>query len=545
MNKFAAIVLILSSTVVFGDDLLLDTIQGKAPAAEKAPAQRQIAVPQQQNPLIQRLNVDLTKLNDPFQKLMYAQFEMAEHVPYDVLQWASLFLQGNYTGTSHLWSVIEPQIPEKLIHVSKSAYLYSIWKLSLHQTFLNKWLRLSTDHGYMASNAEKTFEGILPTNFDQWLLDNGLIVNPSQEEAINELDGKNPLAPALKAWVALRKGTKAEGILNSISSSSPFRYQLAETVALAHARKNDLVGVARVLKNHIQPIIEKQHDSKILSQYYMGIGRLLYQAGNLNAAKEYYEKVPATSADYLQAREELAWVLLRQGNIPLLRGEIKTLGSSLFDETFSPDIYVVRAISNLKMCFFEAVEKDFDKFTRTNRYWAKTIDEAIGSSQTPKPLKMDYFSNRSFEVLKKLADEQAKLAQLGKESIGAALPAVGIQKHWREAQKEIQGLVELAKKNQDQEFRRQWKNQRIILSEAIRKMRFIKVEFLNEVHQLTENKIDRGSLVADQGNVIPAASLSKNKEEIVFPLDAEPWPDELFKLRSTAQSRCLKSRGEK
>src|SRR5205814_766022 len=118
------------------------------------------------------------------------------------------------------------------------------------------------------------------------------------------------------------------------------------------------------------------------------------------------------------------------------------------------------------------------------------------------------------EVLKKLNAEKGRLDQLGKESIAAALPAVGIQKHWKEAQDDLQVLIEIAKKNQDQEFRRQWKNQKIILSEAIRKMRFIKVEFMTEIRQLSEGKIDKSSLVADQGNVIPASNLTKNKEEI-------------------------------
>jgi hypothetical protein len=177
-----AFAIALSSFQAVGDDLLLDTLQGKA-VEPAAPAP---AVTRSANSVmrIQRMNVDMAKLTDPFQKHMYAQFEMAEQISYDLQQWANQILVGNYVPASHLWSAMETQIPPKLQNISIAANLYTLWKMGLNQTFFNRWIKSLNNRDYATSNAEVNLEAAVMPSFDQWLIDNALVLNPAQESAI-------------------------------------------------------------------------------------------------------------------------------------------------------------------------------------------------------------------------------------------------------------------------------------------------------------------------------------------------------------------------
>ena len=303
-----------------------------------------------------------------------------------------------------------------------------------------------------------------------------------------------------------------------------------------------MVGAAKILKLQEQ-VIETIHDPLLLAQHYLTVARVLYQAGQPKNAIMYYEKVPNTSPSYVSAQEEMSWALLRMGETSQLRGQLATLTSGVFKSRFAPEVYLVRAISNLKMCFYDAVQKDFEDFTRINGDWAKKIETALATQYPATPPDLDYFSTLSLNSVNGMTAEKQRLAQLEHESITATLPAVGPQKHWRDAQKDLDGTLSFARQVEAAEFHRQWSNDRVMLIDAVRKMRFVKVEYLSQVRKFSDTadntKLDKKNMVADTGAVVPEGNLKKEDDQLTFPVDKVFWPDEMFKLRSTAQSRCL------
>src|SRR5699024_6961811 len=124
----------------------------------------------------------------------------------------------------------------------------------------------------------------------------------------------------------------------------------------------DLAGAGAVLKRDLEPTLDMNGDPKALASHYLQVARLLYQAGALDAAESFYTRIPNGTPQYLEAREELTWVWLRKGDVAKLRGELVTLGSRVFDDQFQPEVHLVRAISNLKLCYYDEVEQDFRVF---------------------------------------------------------------------------------------------------------------------------------------------------------------------------------------
>ncbi len=490
------------------------------------------------------------QLKDPFTIQFFSLWQNEPKLSYELNAWAQKVLKGQYADAAHLWTAIQKDIPGTFTAPAKAAYLYLLWNLDVPQTFFDEYTKELANSSFGETRAGMALDQTIAPGFDKWLYTNLPLVSPEQREIIRKVPltrGQQFLT--LQAYVLARQGVLAAETLEKLPPGHKMKVALAKTVMLAKARKGDLRGAAGIMKRHLEPGIEASRDPIGLSNHYLQVARLLYQAGALDGAEQFYERIPNKSPDYLKAREELLWVRLRQGNLTKLRGDLMSFDTGLFKDIFAPDAYVVRAISSLKLCYYDKVQESLTEFVESNRAWAKTIDTNLKSDNPAIPEPKDEYTLSSEQSLKLRDKEIARLDVLGKESIAASLPAVGPQKHWESAENHLKGVREMALKNQASEYRRQWKNRMAILKEAINKMRFVKVEFMSQVRALSQAKETSPELLVKETakeesgkrtTEQTVAKLKTEENEIAFPFDGVVWPDEVFKLRSVAQAQCLK-----
>ena len=482
------------------------------------------------------------KLKDPFLVQFFSLWQAEEKLPFEVNRWALTILQEKHADAAHLWTVIQPDLPASFQITAKGAYAYLLWKLDAPQTFFNTWMDFLKDKKFSESRISMALDQTLAPTFHEWFFEHAIHVSPDQHKFIASLPmEKGPHVTTLKAWIALRQGKSGEPLLERMTAAHPLKLPLSQTVMLAYAREGDIKSAAGILKRHTEPSVEASGDAEKLASHYLHVARLLYQAGALEGSETFYERVPSDSEDFLRAREETLWVFLRLGKLSELRGELATLTSKALQDHFQPEAFVVRAISNLKLCFYDKVEKDLKDFVEVNRSWAKAIQNALGDESIARPKHPDQFSKLAELSLKSQRQETAKLEQLAKESIGATLPAVGPQRHWSQSLARLAKVTELTKKQRDQEYRRQWESQQYLLKEAIRKMQFVKIEFMSQVRKLSKGKIP--SAMDDSAKrltTIRTAELNAKDADMVFPVDNVVWADELFRMRGVAQAQCLK-----
>ncbi len=305
------------------------------------------------------------QLDDPFRMQLFASWQMQNHqLGYDVNAWVLRVLKNDFEGAAHLWTKIEASVPQAFAHEARSAWLYSLWKLGLAQSFVDQWIDSQNSKGFASSRAAGALDQVLAqAGLDRWLGERAVALSPEQETAVKRLDTARGLhVLTLQAWGQLRQGEGALPTLKKLPLEHGLRPALAQTVALARARRGDLAGAAQVLKHELEPVLEARGDALALSAHHLQVARLLYQAGALDGAEDYYRRVPAGAPQFLKAREELTWTLLRKNEVGKLRGELATLSTGVFTETFQPEVFLVRAISNLKLCYYEEVRKDFSAF---------------------------------------------------------------------------------------------------------------------------------------------------------------------------------------
>ncbi|MBY0470504.1 hypothetical protein K2X30_04995 [bacterium] len=490
------------------------------------------------------------QLNDPLSVALFSELRSQRNLPYEVMTWTGKILKGDYVGAAHLWSAIQPQIPASFEQSANAAQLYNLWKLGLAQTFFNEWTSKLSSKSFRESKLATELERTIAPGFDQWILDNAIVATNENSSPLVAIFKANTKASepyyTLKAWLALRKGIDAGPALETLPPSNKLAIPLARTIALGFAKKGDVSSAAKILKRYVEPAIEASKDPMQLAAHYLQVARLLYQSGLMDAAEQYYEKIPNKVPHYLNAREELAWVLLRKNDSQKLRGEVKTLASSLFEDHFQPEVPVVRAISNLKLCFYDATERDLNGFQATYTPAIKLIETNLKAESPQKPAQTtDYFSQLAEKTVEKRTQELARLQALGQESITAVVPAVGEQAHWKSAAVRMAAIVQSSNQALVNEYRRQWKNQYAMVGEAIKKMNFVKVEYLSQLHELANSQgINSDQLSLSQASPKKESLNKEEKIDLVFPFDGVMWPDELFRLRGLAQNRCLERAGK-
>jgi hypothetical protein len=518
-----------------GADALLQSV-GAPTAPAAVPAGNKAAAVNPMLALIQ--DVKSLKLDDPFILQMYSDFMMSPETSFEVKLWIQKVGKQDYEGAAHLWSALRGKFPAKLENQATAVQAYLLYKLNLAQTFTGFWIANLERESYRNSPVSTQLENVLASfGFDKWFFENKVQLDAAQVATVDKLDATRS-APVLtlKAFAAQRDGAKAKQMLAVLPKGHELIVPLAKTAALAAAKAGNLAEAGRDLKTYVEPALAAKKDAKLWSQYDLQIARLLYQAGSMDGAAQYYQKIPRGSPDYLIAQEELAWVWLRTGTTDRLRGSLATLGSEVFANRFQPEVYLVRAIANLKFCYYPDVEKDFVTFRTRDEAFAKKIDAALAANEPPVPYRLSTYAVWAKEALAARKREAARIADLSERSISAVLPAVGVQSHWKDAAMALQHATETAKKRLDSEYRMAWNADRIALRGAIRKMQFVRVELLSELAMAASGD----QVLTGQSSAKRAApTVVADAKDQVYPFDGVVWSDELFKLRSVARGKCL------
>jgi tetratricopeptide (TPR) repeat protein len=465
------------------------------------------------------------KLTDHFLESLFVEWKSAGTQNFEINRWVGLILTHDFAAAAHLWSAMQPHITAQMRAPAAVAWAYLNWRLDLPQTFVHAWKSARAEapnhRSWLALD-----QVLMKEQPAQWLL----AKQPSIDSALAQQLCTAPLegfALELAAWAMRHNPQHAHQILEQLPLGHPLALELAQTAVVQYARSNALGEAGKLLKRRIEPELKQIGDSKLLARHYLTLGRLLYQSGALEAAENFYARIPKGLPEFIPARTERTWALLRLGRVGELRGELESLNHQVLSDRFLPEVSLVRSISNLKLCRYDDVARDFKFFIDNNKVWANRISAAL-SSEDPAIDMTDARIAGLTTALQMREAEEAKLTVLTRESIQAALPAVGEQAHWTHARSQLVQTKQADKRSLLAQKQRFWKNRELVLTEAIRKMKFVKVEAMAQI---------RMAAIASGGDMVSNVQ-SASSGKLTYPFEGVYWPDELFHLHAAAQSRC-------
>lgn len=472
------------------------------------------------------------KLTDSFLQTLFVEWKSHGQHSFEVNRWFRQILTHDFKGAAHQWTNIQKELPSTLRDTGFYAWTYLTWKLELNQTFVENWRKARTLQGNQRVKVALD-QFITLAAAHTWTTHAKPYIDPSFKAELATLTNPLGIDLELLAWATRYDSAFAKSMLDRLPLGHPLAMTLATTATLGFARNGEIGEAGKLLKRRVEPELEKIYDVKELPKYYITLARLLYQAGALEASDAFYTKIPRGSEQFLAARAERTWVLLRLGRVGELRGELESLSHKVFQEKFLPEVALVRSISNLKLCRYADVADDFTQFISAHKSWIGQIKSGLNSPENSKVI--DFKIAQSQISINAKTLEQKTLEILTRESIKAALPAVGEQPHWISAQAQVLTALEEEKRRLNAEKLRFWKNREVVLSEVIRKMKFVKVEAMSQIRLMAQDNKKEVEITTDTVTKIQSARQQGSQS---YPFDGVYWPDELFQLYAKAQTRC-------
>ena len=459
---------------------------------------------------------------------------VSAELEYNTKTWISDLLDGKDVDAAHNWASVDGVLPERLVSLADATYVVLAINNELYQASFNRLVELLSRPAFVNSLAWKGLEPDLRAVYGNLLSTAAITVSKDQEDILNKLSWTG-VAIDLKAFASVRSGAASEEAIKHLSSSLPWSHHLYLSAGLHQARSNHLDVAIATLKDGYKKAVGNEAGKNELS---LALGRLYYQTANLKLAEEWYSKTNLDSVEGISAAEELLWVWLRNGTTDRLRGTANSLKNEVFAKNFLPEALVVKTISDLKLCQFDKAKKDYSDFLIINREWAKRIDLAQKQDPTVVPPNVDWYAVYISRALSERGKELARAKGLAGDSVAASVPAIGRQKHWDKVVQDLSIHVSRLQRQQAAEYRRQWRNNGVMLQEAIRKMQFVKVEMASQSE--SGSKAHPDSEIA----VIEATKAAKTIDKAgetgwTFPEDDGEWPDERLSMRSTGESVCL------
>lgn len=128
------------------------------------------------------------------------------------------------------------------------------------------------------------------------------------------------------------------------------------------------IKALRLLKNSGQTVIGQDLISSAFA-------RVLYQKGDLEGAKKYFDEIPKDSSLWVEALEERAWTAFRADDYDKAVGESVTLLSPALATLAGPETFYLTNLLSLKICDYPRIFKNSELFKKRQMGHLQAIQE--------------------------------------------------------------------------------------------------------------------------------------------------------------------------
>lgn len=279
----------------------------------------------------------------------------------------------------------------------------------------------------------------------------------------------------------------------------------------------------------------------------------------LSAAVKYWNMVDMASEYWLDALFEQSWAYFMAGDYPHALGNIHTLESPYFPNSFYPEAQVLKAVVYFANCNYEGattvvarfqkkygpirtgLEKVLAKFKGANQEepffkFLKEVRAGKATFDPPvlKPIVENALSDRqllrNIEYVTMLDDELARFRKSPANFRGSSL-GQNVEDTLKQARElAVKAAGELAmdryQRNLD-DMNEHWRNGEKIL-----------IDITAARRNLLDEKIQQGQVTKEQGQTY--GLVKPDEEHVLWPFDGEYWRDELGFYRQVVTSACAR-----
>lgn len=460
------------------------------------------------------------KLDDPFLVQLFARWKSLGALEPATNDFFDLIFAGEKKeALRRLEGVRDPKIADLKTPIE----MYLLYREGHFQSFLSLWMEYSSESNFLNTELGLAFDQYVAPGFSLLLMNAGFHISESQSAMLGKIESQaSVINYSLQAIKALRTGKDSLKWIGKLSESDELRVMLAQSAVLDYAREGQLGASGKLISQVIEPWMQTEKDLEKVALHYLTLGRLLYQARAFDQAEHFYYLIPESSRYFVEARTEILWSHLQKRDFSKAKGQLATLRLSVFKEKFYPEIFLAQAIGNTMLCEFVDAKESIQEFIEVNKKWAGTIQKEL-TSKTPSVVFVDNYVRLVQDQLRNIENEREKFK------------SDGIKRY----EERLNTLSKSANSSLTRLAHNQWNNRKMILEEAIYKMKFVRVELLSRMRAFKE-QIAEALPDGDSVSVYHAATARDN--QLVFPSDGVIWGDELFNMSAEVKNLCAQGK---
>jgi TolA-binding protein len=348
------------------------------------------------------------------------------------------------------------------------------------------------------------------------------------------------------------------------------------------------VGITHVRERRAEPaakaflqIIEKydgklflsDEEERFLNLAWLSLARIYYSTKHYESAMEAWSKIPQSSEYYLDALFEESWAFFQVDQLDRALGNIHTINSPYFEQSFYPESIILKAVIYFGMCMFEDAQYTVDEFRKEyeplqtelqsalqtfsdNKAFydflvnvrnseekdlisedakadEKSAGKAVGSFTTDimhvmKGALGDRTLLRNLEYVEVLSAEEDKLKKMPSVFVNSG---AGIR-----IQQDINTAKTVAIDNTGNLVRARYERLLAEIHDFMNQGTRVEIEILKALRGELDIEISAEQEVS--GPTIKAAKISSDAEHQLWPFEGEYWRDELGYYRQPISNRC-------
>ncbi len=346
--------------------------------------------------------------------------------------------------------------------------------------------------------------------------------------------------------------------LNALAMKAPInskeRALIDWHLALAYAMKDQADKSAKIMA----ALMKAPNNPVPIDLMNLTAARMLYQNGYLEPASKYFEKVPKSSDYYFTAQEEKSWAFVRKGEPQNALAVTQTLVNPNLTGQIGPEAWLVRGLSQLKVCDYPSVLETLKNFPRDfknkavylEKISANTDDESVkkalgAMSLKPMSTKDLVGINKSLprnmvkdEKLRFLLGAEVLLraeAEVADKMYAKSLQQTGLQSYFDRIKNQTDQRMQMAISSSLGRVKELAEAELLEIKKVLNKMKIIEVEVIQQVQVADRLKVH---LKDELLNMKVGTTGSKNDDAMHFPLSKEFWFDELTNYKVDIKKGC-------
>lgn len=196
-----------------------------------------------------------------------------------------------------------------------------------------------------------------------------------------------PFVPYVRAKYAYfrDKLDEALNIFGAIAPSSPHYLQARYFMATIQVRKGDLAGAANGFDGVLRLQPRSDDEKQIQDLARMAIGRLYYERGQFEKAKESYASIPRQSTYFSDAMYESAWNAIKAGDFKAAYRSLDLMLLQNPDSPQAPEIRLLMGNLSLRLANYYVASETFsqarDEFEPIHRQLKETGQKAAADGK--------------------------------------------------------------------------------------------------------------------------------------------------------------------